>query len=326
MSKHPPLEACLPSGSPLDRAVAETISCLARGAITLAGLVARGPLESGLGADLGAGHVGGDAQKRLDVLADELFFRELADAPVALVASEEREGVAVLRERAPLAVAIDPIDGSSNIDVNAPVGAIFSILPAVPGDAPEATFLRPGSSQIAAGIVVFGPTTAMLLTTGVGVDLHVLDHETGAFRRAQTGVRVPHTAREFAVNASNRRHWPAPLQMWFDDCLAGRDGPLGENHNMRWIASLVAETYRIFNRGGVYLYPADERPGYARGRLRQVYEANPIAFLTEQAGGHATDGLTRMLDLAPPSLHARCPLVFGSAEMVETIAGYLRRG
>ncbi|MGP9821478.1 class 1 fructose-bisphosphatase [Salinarimonas sp. NSM] len=320
-----PLETCLATDGLHGEAIARTILALASAAVELSGLVARGALESALGAEVGEGHEAGDAQRALDVVADELFLKALAGAPVAAVASEEREDVHALAPGAPLAVAIDPLDGSSNIDVNAPVGAIFSILDAQAdaGADPQAVFLAPGTRQRAAGIFVFGPATTLVVSTGRGVDLHVLDRDAGGFRLARAGVTVPERAREFAINASNRRHWEAPLAAWFGDCLAGREGPLGSDHNMRWIASLVAETYRIFTRGGVYLYPADARAGYARGRLRLVYEGRPIAFLTEQAGGLATDGRRRILDLEAGTLHERCPLVFGSREMVEAVGAYL---
>ncbi|GGK31493.1 class 1 fructose-bisphosphatase [Salinarimonas ramus] len=318
-----PLDTCLPGGDAATDALARTVLALAGAAAELSHLVSRGALEGALGAEIGEGHEAGDAQRALDVVADDLFFRALADAPVAAVASEEREGVVVLDERAPLAVAVDPLDGSSNIDINAPVGAIFSIMDAARDAPAEAPFLAPGTRQRAAGIVVFGPATTMLLSVGRGVDLHVLDRASGAFRLARADVRVPVSAKEFAINASNRRHWEPGLEAWFEHCLAGRDGPLARDHNMRWIASLVAETFRIFTRGGVYLYPADQRKGYERGRLRLVYEGKPVAFLTEQAGGLATDGRRRILDLEAGSLHERCPFVFGSREMVETIGSYL---
>ncbi|WP_052341444.1 class 1 fructose-bisphosphatase [Salinarimonas rosea] len=318
-----PLETRLPTDGLHGEAIARTILALASAAAELSGLVARGALESALGAEIGEGHEAGDAQRALDAVADELFLTALAGAPVAAVASEEREDVHVLAPGAPLAVAIDPLDGSSNIDVNAPVGAIFSIVEAGAGAEPRAAFLAPGTGQCAAGFFVFGPATTLVLSVGRGVDLYVLDRVSGGFRLARAGLRVPESAREFAINASNRRHWEPPLAAWFADCLAGCEGPLRVDHNMRWIASLVAETYRIFTRGGVYLYPADARAGYARGRLRLVYEGRPIAFLAEQAGGLATDGRRRILDLEAGSLHERCPLVFGSREMVEAVGGYL---
>lgn len=316
----PTLDACLPTETPRDRAVAQTILRIADAAARVADLVAQGPLAGALGASVDGAHAAGDDQRHLDVVADRLFHEALAEAPVAHLASEERGDVETLDAGAPLAVALDPLDGSSNIDIDAPVGAIFSVLEAAAE--PEASFLRPGSDQLAAGYFVFGPMTALMLTTGRGVDLFVLDRAAGVFRRARAGVRIPVQAREFAINASNRRHWAPGLQAWFDACLAGRDGPLGADYNMRWIASLVAEAFRIFVRGGVFLYPEDGRAGYGAGRLRLLYEAAPIAFLTEQAGGRAGDGVARILDRAPATLHARTPLVFGSAAMVEAVERY----
>lgn len=316
----PTLDACLPRETKRDRAVADTVLRIAGAATAVADLLALGPLAGALGAAVDGAHEAGDDQKHLDVLADRLFHDAVAAAPVAHLASEERADVETLSPGAPLAVAIDPLDGSSNIDIDAPVGAIFSVLEAA--STPEASFLRPGSDQLAAGYFVFGPMTALMLTTGRGVDLFVLDRGAGVFRLARAGVRVPVEAREFAINASNRRHWAPGLQAWFEACLAGRDGPLGADHNTRWVASLVAEAFRIFTRGGVYLYPEDKRRGYEAGRLRLLYEAAPISFLTEQAGGRASDGIARILDRAPATLHERTPFVFGSAAMVEAVERY----
>lgn len=318
---HAPLETRLPDTGPLR----ETVLRLAEAGARVADLVARGPLAGDLDAavaDPAGAHEAGDAPKHLDLLADRVFHEALAGAPVAWLASEERAEVEALAPGAPLAVALDPLDGSSNIAVNAPLGAIFSILPAT--DDPLASVVRPGAAQLAAGFFVFGPMTALVLTLGAGVDLFVLDRATGRFRLAQAGVRIPTTAREFAINASNRRHWTPGLRAFFDDCLLGREGALGADQNMRWIASLVAETYRILVRGGVFLYPADARRGYEAGRLRLLYEASPMAFVVEQAGGRATDDRgARILDQAPRSLHQRTPLVFGSAEAVDTVARYV---
>ncbi|WP_349369031.1 class 1 fructose-bisphosphatase [Salinarimonas sp.] len=319
---HAPLETRLPDTGPLR----ETVLRLAEAGARVADLVARGPLAGDLDAAVGdsGAHEAGDAQKHLDLVADRLFHEALAGAPVAWLASEERAEVEALAPGAPLAVALDPLDGSSNIAVNAPLGAIFSILPAI--DDPLASFLRPGAAQVAAGFLVFGPTTALVLTLGAGVDRFVLDREAGRFRLAQAGVRIPTQTREFAINASNRRHWAPGLRAFFDDCLLGREGALGADQNMRWIASLVAEAYRILVRGGVFLYPADARRGYEAGRLRRLYEASPMAFVVEQAGGRATDDRgARILDQAPASLHQRTPLVFGSADMVGMVARYVAR-
>jgi fructose-1,6-bisphosphatase I len=307
---------------PLPRAAARTVASLAEAAREIAALLARGPLAGDLGAASAARNADGDDQKALDVAAHEIMMAALGRSPVAHAASEEQEEAMLLDAGAPLAVAVDPLDGSSNIDTNVSVGAIFSILPAVPGDDPLASFLQPGSRQVGAGFFIFGPCTALALTLGDGVRIFTLDPRDGAFRLTTEAVAVPRRADEFAVNASNARYWEGPVRAYVADCVQGADGPRGRDFNMRWIASLVAEAYRILVRGGVFLYPADRRPGYRNGRLRLVYEANPIALLLEQGGGAATDGVRRILDLAPEALHQRTPLVFGSAEKVARVARY----
>jgi fructose-1,6-bisphosphatase I len=224
----------------------------------------------------------------------------------------------------PINVALDPLDGSSNIETNASIGTIFSLFPAPTGSsASEPTaFLRAGREQLAAGYVIYGPQTVLALTLGAGTDLFTLDPARGQFVRTRANVCVPPQAREFAINASNYRHWDIPIQTWFNDCLAGADGPRAENFNMRWIASMVAEAHRILVRGGVYLYPGDARQGYRNGRLRLIYEANPIAFLMEQADGKGSTGRERILDRVPRLLHERVPLIFGAREEVECIERY----
>lgn len=307
-------------GDALQADTARAVLTIAEAAARLSTLIARGPLAGAMGADLGAENAGGDGQRALDVIADEMFADALCGASVRWLASEERDAAEKLAPEGRLGVAIDPLDGSSNIDVNVSVGAIFSIMPAEA--TPEATFLRPGRDQLAAGYVIYGPQTALVVTWGEGVWIYTLDPRHGRFVLTDAARRIPADAAEFAINASNRRHWPAPIRAWYDDALQGADGPRGRDVNMRWVASLVAEAHRIMIRGGVFLYPGDARPGYAAGRLRMVYECAPIALLTEQAGGAATDGRTRLLDLAPDALHARTPMVFGSRTKVARIAAY----
>jgi fructose-1,6-bisphosphatase I len=229
-----------------------------------------------------------------------------------------------LSSGAPINVALDPLDGSSNIETNVSIGTIFSLLPVPVGSSASETaaFLRAGREQLAAGYVIYGQQTVLALTLGAGTDLFTLDPARGQFVRTRANVRVPPQAREVAINASNYRHWDIPLQTWFNDCLAGADGPRAENFNMRWIASMVAEVHRILVRGGVYLYPSDARQGYRNGRLRLIYEANPIAFLMEQADGQGSTGRERILDRVPRLLHERVPLVFGAREEVERIERY----
>jgi fructose-1,6-bisphosphatase I len=225
-----------------------------------------------------------------------------------------------------LLVAIDPLDGSSNIDTNASVGTIFSILPA-PGDGSDAlatAFLQPGERQLAAGYVIYGPQTALALTLGAGTQLFTFNRREREFRLTVEQLRVPPKTREFAINASNHRHWDEPIRIYIDDCLKGCDGPRGEDFNMRWIASMVAEAHRVLARGGIYMYPGDLRDGYEHGRLRLLYEASPIAWLMEQAGGAASSGTERILEIRPQALHQRVPLIFGSREEVERLDRYHR--
>jgi fructose-1,6-bisphosphatase I len=312
------------AGTDAERAaVATTIEALAGTAGDVADLIARGPLAGALSAVVG-GNAGGDEQKELDVRANEMFIAALRGCPVAAYASEEEKDVLVLNEKAPLAVAIDPLDGSSNIDTNVSIGTIFGILPmatAANGSAVSAA-LQPGRNQLAAGFVIYGPQTALVLTVGEGTHIFTLDRATGAFALSRANVTIPPTSREYAINASNYRHWDPAVRAYIDDCIAGTEGPRGKDFNMRWIASLVAEVYRILARGGIFLYPRDSRPGYQKGRLRLIYEANPIAFLVEQAGGGATDGAERSLDIVPQEVHQRVPLVFGSRDKVERVARY----
>jgi fructose-1,6-bisphosphatase I len=248
----------------------------------------------------------------------------LLASPVAAYVSEEIGQATLLQPEAPLAVAIDPLDGSSNIDVNASIGTIFSILPAPDGTRldPEVPFRQRGRAQVAAGFFIYGPQTSFVVSFGDGVHLFTLDRDAGAFVLVTDEITIPHDVPEYAINASNYWHWHDPVQRYIDDCVQGNDGPRGRNFNMRWIASLVADSYRIFMRGGVFLYPDDKRPGYERGRLRHLYEANPIAFLAEKAGGAATDCVTPILDITPKGVHDRVPFVMGSADKVERIRLY----
>jgi len=243
-------------------------------------------------------------------------MRHLREAPVAAIASEEADEWLLLDAEKPLAVAFDPLDGSSNIDSNMSIGTIFSIRPATGAANP---FAGPGSGQIAAGFVVYGPQTTLALTLGSGVDIFTLDRRDQTWRLTAERVRIPAGATEYAINASNYRHWEEPVRTYIDDCLNGSEGPRAKDFNMRWIGSLVAEAYRILNRGGVFLYPGDMRKGYAEGRLRLLYEAHPIGFIVEQAGGLASTGRARILDLAATSVHQRTPFIFGAAVKVQHI-------
>jgi fructose-1,6-bisphosphatase I len=274
-----------------------------------------------MAAEIGETNADGDRQRKLDVIADQLIMDALRKTSTAYYASEEEEAILTFDPAGALAVAVDPLDGSSNIDANLSIATIFSIFPASP-DGATASFFRPGAEQIAAGYIIYGPHTALLLTLGDGVAHFVLDPEAQKFRLISESVKIAPATREYAINASNYRHWTAPIRAFVDDCVEGSTGPRGKDFNMRWIACLVGEAHRIFIRGGVFLYPGDNRAGYENGRLRLLYEAFPIAMLVEQAGGAATDGAERILAKSVEALHQRTPLVFGSAEKVARIAAY----
>ncbi len=302
------------------------VLALAGAAAPLAARIARGPLGGELGAAVGA-NTDGDIQKALDLYADAAFETALKGASVRALASEEREAPSPLNPGGKYLVAIDPLDGSSNIDVNVTIGSIFSVLPAPEsGAADVADFLQPGHRQCAAGMFIYGPHAALVFTLGSGTHVAVLDPEAREFAMTRRHIHIPEGRPEYAINASNARHWPEPVRAYVDDCLMGETGPRAKDFNMRWIASLVADAYRVLQRGGAYLYPDDARAGYAQGRLRLVYEANPIALLVEQAGGLAIDGVNRILDIPPADLHARTPLIFGSTDKIERIRDYFVGG
>jgi fructose-1,6-bisphosphatase I len=297
-------------------AVAAAVDAIASAAVEIADLIASGQLSDASGLTVGR-NTDGDLQRDLDVRADAILRSYLGRLPVAALASEEMREPQIVDRAARICVAIDPLDGSSNIDINMTVGTIFSILPA-PDDLGLA-FHQRGTAQLAAGFVTYGPQTSLALTLGDGVDIFTCDRTTGCFRLARSGVQISETCEEFAINASNRRHWDSPVRAFVDECLAGLDGPANHDFNMRWIGSLVAEAYRILTRGGVFLYPSDARPGYGDGRLRLTYEAHPMAFIIEQAGGSASSGRERILDLAAHNLHQRVPLVMGSSNEVRRV-------
>ena len=297
-------------------AVAASVRALAGVAVELSATIARPDSTAQLGAVRGSANADGDDQKKLDVLADEMIDTALAAVDhVAAYLSEERDAAIQLHDGGDVIVASDPLDGSSNIDTNVSIGTIFSILPASGGS------LQPGRNQLASGIFVYGPQTTLLVTCGDGVFAFQLGTD-GQFHDMGWQVRMPAETSEFAINASNSRHWAAPVSRYIADCLAGSAGPRQRNFNMRWVGSLVADGWRIFRRGGIFLYPADARDGYDNGRLRLVYEASPMAFLVTQAGGRASDGQQDILDIVPDALHQRVPLVFGSANEVDEFVKY----
>ncbi|KAI9024192.1 inositol phosphatase [Hyaloraphidium curvatum] len=288
--------------------------------------VNRGALNGNLDV-AGTENVQGEVQKKLDVLSDEIFVNELAwTGRLAAMASEEHEKILPIPPEYPRGkylVAFDPLDGSSNIEVNLSVGTIFSVLRAPDGREPTAEdFLRPGTEQVAAGFCIYGPTTMLVLTTGHGVDGFTLDRDVGDFVLTHPGIRIPEDTAEVAVNVSNRRLWEEPMRRYVDECFAGTEGGREKAFNMRWLASMVAEVYRILMRGGIFAYPMDERLKDKGGRLRLLYEANPMAFIVEQAGGAASTGRERIMGVVPGSVHQRVPVVLGSKNEVERIVRY----
>lgn len=295
----------------------------------IANVVGKGSL-AGLAGKAGTINVQGEEQANLDLVANDLFVQTHArGGTLAAMVSEEMEDVWRIPDDQPRGrylLAFDPLDGSSNIDVNVSVGSIFSVLldPDPAAEVGPGSFLQPGRNQVCAGYAIYGPTTMLVLTFGRGVHGFTLDREIGEFMLTHPGMRVPTEAGEFAINASNSRFWEPAVTRYVDECLAGSSGPRGRDFNMRWVASLVAEAHRILLRGGVFLYPRDEREHGRRGKLRWLYEANPIAFLIEQAGGQASTGERPILDLVPNSIHQRTGLVFGAAEEVQRIERYHR--
>ena len=305
------------SRTPSGAAVGAVIEAIAGAAIELAMLIADGPLAGIIGQNGGI-NPDGDQQKDMDVVADEMMRRALRQAPVAAVVSEEMALPETLNPDAPLCVAIDPLDGSANLENNISVGTIFSIRPR--GNDILSTFFEPGTAQCAAGFIVYGPQTTLVLALNACVDIFILDRRSLEFLLSAKGVRIASDTPEFAINASNRRHWYGPVRAYIDECMAGANGDRGTDFNMRWIGSLVAESLRILVRGGVFLYPADARPGYREGRLRLLYEAHPMALVMEWAGGAATTGRRRILELAARSPHQRVPLIMGSVRGVRDVA------
>ena len=295
---------------------------------TISAMVAKGALGGNLGA-LDSTNVQGEVQKKLDVLTNEAILRHCEwGGQLAGMVSEEMEEAYRLPDQYPRGrylLVFDPLDGSSNSDVNMSVGSIFSILQrSTAGDAEPADYLQPGDRQLAAGYAIYGPSTMLVLTLGDGTHGFTLDRESGNFILTHPGVRVPDETREFAINTSNERFWEPPVQRYVAECKAGRSGVRGADFNMRWIASLVAEVHRILIRGGIFLYPRDFRDPAKPGRLRLLYEANPMAMLIEQAGGAASTGRGRLLDVVPQELHQRVPVILGSKHEVERVERYHR--
>lgn len=272
-------------------------------------------------------NVQGEVQKKLDIISNDIMVEQLnCNGILAGMASEEVEDLIRIPKQYPKGkylVVFDPLDGSSNIDLNLTVGTIFSILRCREAIEPEMSdFLRKGSEQVCAGFVLYGPSTIMVLTTGQGVNGFTLDQDVGEFYLTHPNMKISADCAEFAINMSNQRFWEPPVKQYVDECLQGLEGPRGKNFNMRWIASLVTEVYRILMRGGVFMYPYDYKDASQPGRLRLMYEANPMAFIVEQAGGVCTTGRERIMDIQPEEIHQRVPLILGSAQEVQRIIRY----
>jgi fructose-1,6-bisphosphatase I len=310
----------------LDDALISLVDDVSIACKMIASAVAKGAVGGYLG-EVEATNVQGEKQKKLDVVANQLLIKwaERSGNLAALV-SEEMADVHPLGQTGRCGrylLVFDPLDGSSNVDVNISVGTIFSIL-RHERDAPAqaADFLQPGLAQACAGYAVYGPSTMLVITVGDGVHGFTLDHECGEFIHTHANMRIQHDAQEFAINTSNQRFWEEPVRRYIGELLQGEGGPRGKNYNMRWIASMVAEVHRILTRGGIFMYPRDTKDPAKPGRLRLLYEANPMAFIVEQAGGLASTGRERVLELTPQTLHQRVPVILGSKNEVERVIRY----
>ncbi len=303
------------------------IEVVARACKSIAISVNKGALGEVLGS-ADSENVQGEVQKKLDIISNEVLIEANEwGGHLAAMASEEMDSIHLVPNRYPQGeymLLFDPLDGSSNIDVNVSIGTIFSVLRKVnnqPGVSEE-DFLQPGKQQAAAGYCVYGPQTTLVLTVGSGVAMFTLDREQGSWVLTEENVQIPADTKEFAINMSNLRHWDAPVKQYIDECLAGKEGPRGKDFNMRWIASMVADVHRILCRGGIFMYPWDKREPEKPGKLRLMYEANPMAFLIEQAGGLATNGRQRIMDVVPGKLHERVSVVLGSKNEVQRVTDY----
>ena len=303
------------------------IEVVARACKTISHAVGKGALGDVLGS-ADTENIQGEVQKKLDVISNEILLEANEwGGHLAAMASEEMESIHPIPNRYPMGeymLLFDPLDGSSNIDVNVSIGTIFSVLKAPEGmEAPtEADFMQAGSMQVAAGYAVYGPQTMLVLTTGDGVNCFTLDREMGSWVLTQRHMMIPEQTREFAINMSNQRRWFAPVQRYVSELLDGVEGQRQKDFNMRWVASMVADVHRILTRGGIFMYPADTRDAAMPGKLRLMYEANPMAMIVEQAGGAATDGRMRILDIAPHKLHQRVPVFLGSKHEVDLVTRY----
>jgi fructose-1,6-bisphosphatase I len=303
------------------------IEVVARACKRIAINVNKGALGDVLGT-AGSENVQGEVQKKLDVIANEVLIEANEwGGHLAGMASEEMDDMLAVPNRYPQGeylLLFDPLDGSSNIDINVSIGTIFSVLKHQGGDVTNESFLQPGTAQVCAGYCVYGPQTTLVLTVGQGVVMFTLDREQGSWVMTEDNVRIPEDTKEFAINMSNMRHWAAPMKRYIDECLAGKEGPRGKDFNMRWVAAMVADVHRIMTRGGIFMYPWDKREPNKPGKLRLMYEANPMSFLVEQAGGVATNGTQRIMEIQPTQLHERVSVMLGSKNEVELVTRYHR--
>ena len=303
------------------------LEVVARACKSISQAVNKGALGGVLGT-AGSENVQGEVQKKLDIIANEVLIEANEwGGHLAAMASEEMDSIYVVPNRYPQGeylLLFDPLDGSSNIDVNASIGTIFSVLkkPEGPAGVEEKDFLQAGKQQVAAGYCIYGSQTTLVLTVGDGVAMFTLDREQGSFFLIEENVQIPPDAKEFAINMSNMRHWDEPVKRYISECLEGKDGPRGKDFNMRWVASMVGDVHRILCRGGVFLYPWDKREPEKAGKLRLMYEANPMSWLVEQAGGAATNGKDRILNIQPGKLHERVSVLLGSKNEVERVTSY----
>ena len=303
------------------------LEVVARACKGISHAVNKGALGGVLGT-AGSANVQGEVQKKLDIIANDVLIEANEwGGHLAAMASEEMDTIHAVPNRYPQGeylLLFDPLDGSSNIDVNVSIGTIFSVLKKADASTTvrESDFLQAGTRQVAAGYCVYGPQTTLVLTVGDGVAMFTLDREQGSFVLTQEDVQIPEDTQEFAINMSNMRHWAAPVQRYVDECLQGKDGPRGKDFNMRWVASMVADVHRILTRGGIFLYPWDKREPGKAGKLRLMYEANPMSWLVEQAGGASSSGSARILDIEPAQLHQRVSVILGSRHEVERAVRY----
>ena len=301
------------------------IEVVARACKSIAISVNKGALGDVLGT-AGSENVQGEVQKKLDIIANEVLIEANEwGGHLAGMASEEMDDMHAVPLHYPQGeylLLFDPLDGSSNIDVNVSIGTIFSVLKHQGGDVTNDSFLQAGTDQVCAGYCVYGPQTTLVLTVGRGVVMFTLDREQGSWVMTTDQVKIPEDTKEFAINMSNMRHWASPVKRYIDECLAGKDGPRGKDFNMRWVAAMVADVHRIMTRGGIFMYPWDKREPNKPGKLRLMYEANPMSFLVEQAGGVATNGLQRIMEIQPTQLHERVSVMLGSRNEVDIVTGY----